>query len=117
MVENHPNLFLVNDQDFEQSVLNSTLPVIVEFTADWCPPCRVLAPIYARLSDSYTGKLRFAKMNTDENPLVYAQQMIQGVPTLILFVSGRPIGRLVGPHPNRLQRSIESLLAEASTKV
>src|SRR5215469_5734622 len=109
MVENHPNLFLVSDQDFEQCVLNSTLPVIVEFTADWCPPCRVLAPIYARLSDAYTGKLRFAKMDTDQNPLVYAQYMIQGIPTLIMFINGRPAGRLVGPHPGRLQQSIESL--------
>jgi thioredoxin 1 len=115
--ENHPNLFIVNDQDFEQSVLNSTLPVIVDFTADWCPPCRALAPIYARLSDTYNGRLRFAKMDTDQNPLVPAQQMIQGVPTLILFAGGRSVGRIVGPHPGRLQQSIESLLAEASAKV
>ena len=117
MVENHPNLFLISDQDFEQRVLNSTLPVIVDFTADWCPPCRVLAPIYARLSDTYNGKLRFAKMNVDENPLVPAQQMIQGTPTLVLFASGRPVGRVVGPHPGRLQQSIESLLAKGSVKV
>jgi thioredoxin 1 len=117
MLENHPNLFLVSDQDFEQCVLNSTLPVIVDFTADWCPPCRVLAPIYARLSDSYNGKLRFAKMDLDQNPLVPARLMIQGAPTLILFASGRSVGRVVGPHPSRLQQSIESLLAEASAKV
>jgi thioredoxin 1 len=116
-VENHPNLFIVSDQDFEQHVLNSVLPVIVDFTADWCPPCRTLAPVYAQLSDTYNGKLRFAKMDTDQNPLVPAQHMIQGIPTLILFVSGKPIGRLVGPHPGRLQQSIENLLAEASAKV
>ena len=117
MVENHPNLFLVSDQDFEQCMLNSTLPVIVDFTANWCPPCRVLAPIYARLSDTYNGKLRFAKMDVDQNPLVPVQQMIQGTPTLVMFVSGRPVGRVVGPHSGRLLQSIESLLAEASSRV
>ncbi len=117
MAENHTNLFLVSDQDFEQCVLNSTLPVLVDFTADWCPPCRVLAPLYARLSDTYMGKLRFAKMDTDENTLVPAQLGIQGAPTLILFAGGRPVGRMVGPHPGRLQQSIERLLAEVSAEV
>src|SRR5947207_6765407 len=117
MVENHPNLFLVSDQNFEQCVINSTLPVIVDFTADWCPPCRALAPVFERLSDTYNGKLRFAKMNTDENPLVPVQLMVQGTPTLILFVSGKPVGRVVGPYPGRLQQSIENLLAEASAGV
>ena len=117
MTENHPNLFLVSDQDFEQRVLNSTLPVIVDFTAEWCPPCRVLVPLYARLSDTYQGKLKFAKMDTDENTLVPARFGIQGVPTLILFADGKPVGRVVGPHPGRLQQSIERLLAEVSAEV
>jgi thioredoxin 1 len=117
MAENYTNLFTVSDQDFEQSVLNSTLPVIVDFTAEWCPPCRVLAPLYARLSDTYKGKLRFAKMDTDQNTLVPARLGIQGIPTLILFAQGRPVGRVVGPHPGRLQQSIESLLAEVSVQI
>jgi thioredoxin 1 len=117
MAENHPNLFLVNDQDFTQNVLNSTLPVIVDFTAEWCPPCRALVPLYARLSDTYQGKLRFAKMDTDENTLVPGRLGIQGVPTLVLFADGKPVGRLVGPHPGRLQQSIEHLLAEISAEV
>jgi thioredoxin len=117
MAENYPNLFLVSDQDFEQRVLGSTLPVIVEFTADWCPPCRVLAPLYARLSSAYQGKLSFAKMETDENVLVPARLGIQGIPTLVLFAGGRPVGRVVGPPPGRLQQSIERLLAEVSAEV
>lgn len=117
MAENHPNLFVVSDQDFEERVLRSTLPVIVEFTANWCPPCRVLAPHFARLSSSYQGKLRFAKMDTDENVLVPARFGIQGIPTLVLFAGGRPVGRLVGSHPGRLQQSIERLLAEVRTEV
>ena len=117
MLEKHTNLFLVSDQDFEQQVLNSELPVIVDFTAEWCPPCRVLAPLFARLSDAYEGKLRFAKMDTDENTRIPAQLGIQGVPTLVLFANGRPVGRMVGPLPGRLQQGIERLLAEASASV
>jgi thioredoxin 1 len=117
MAENHPNLFLVSDHDFESRVLHSTLPVIVDFTAEWCPPCRVLAPLFARLSSTYQGRLRFAKMDTDENVLVPARYGIQGMPTLVLFAGGRPVGRAVGPHPGRLQQSIERLLAEVSSEV
>ncbi|HEY7416493.1 MAG TPA: thioredoxin [Ktedonobacteraceae bacterium] len=114
MLEKHANLFVVNDQDFEQRVLNSDLPVIVDFTAEWCPPCRVLAPLFARLSDTYEGKLRFAKLDTDENTRISAQLGVQGIPTLVLFAHGKSAGRLIGPHPGRLQQSIERLLAEAS---
>ncbi len=114
MAETHPNLLLVSDQDFEQRVLHSTLPVIVEFTADWCPPCRVLAPHFAQLSRSYQGKLTFAKLDTDENVLVPARYGIQGIPTLVLFTGGEPVGRVVGPHPGRLQQSIERLLSAVS---
>lgn len=117
MAEDHTNLFQVSDQDFERLVLNSTLPVIVDFTADWCPPCRVLAPIYARLSEKYTGKLRFAKMDADENTLVPASLGVQGLPTLILFAGGKMIGRVIGPHPGHLQQIIGRLLAEAGAEV
>jgi thioredoxin 1 len=117
MAENHPNLFQVSDQDFEQRVLNSTLPVIVDFTADWCPPCRVLAPLYAKLSETYQDKLLFAKMDIDENVGIPARLGIQGAPTLVLFANGKPVGRLVGPHPSRLQQSIDRLLAEVNAEV
>lgn len=117
MTEHHSNLFMVSDQDFEERVLNSTLPVIVDFTADWCPPCHILAPLYERLSDTYQHRLVFAKMNLDENPHAAARLGIQGVPTLILFANGKPFGRLVGPPPARLQQNIERLLAEVSISV
>jgi thioredoxin 1 len=116
MPEHHPHLLLVSDQDFEERVLHSTLPVIVEFTANWCPPCRVLAPHFARLSSEYQGKLRFAKMDTDENVHVPTRYGIQGIPTLVLFAGGRQVGRLVGPHPGCLEQSIERLLAEVSAE-
>lgn len=108
---NH-NVFAVSDQDFAAQVLQAALPVLVDFTAEWCPPCRALAPVYEKLSLAYAGRLRFARMDTDENLLTPAQQGIQGMPTLVLFVNGRPMGRLVGPHPARLQQNINRLLAQ-----
>jgi thioredoxin len=102
----------VTDQDFATQVLQAPLPVIVDFTASWCPPCHALAPVFEKLSQAYTGKLRFARMDTDENLKTPMQLGIQGMPTLVLFAHGQPIGRLIGPHPSRLQQAIDRLLAQ-----
>ncbi|MGZ6365658.1 MAG: thioredoxin [Ktedonobacteraceae bacterium] len=104
----------VTDQDFAEQVLQAPLPVIVDFTASWCPPCRALAPVFEKLSQSYTGKLRFARMDTDENLKTPVHVGIQGMPTLVLFANGQQVGRLIGPHPARLQQGIDRLLAQVS---
>ena len=106
------HVFVVGDGDFEQKVLKARLPVIVEFGAEWCPPCRVLAPVFHRLSAEYQGRLGFASVDIDENPIVYVRYRIQGVPTLILFKDGKEAVRFVGPHPGRLKRAIDTVLAE-----
>jgi thioredoxin 1 len=102
----------VTDQDFAKQVLQAPLPVIVDFTASWCPPCHALAPVFEKISQSYAGKLRFARMDTDENMQTPVRVGIQGIPTLVLFANGQPIGRLIGQHPARLQQGIDRLLAQ-----
>ena len=106
------NIFAVNDQNFAERVLASSVPVIVDFSAEWCPPCHALDPIFTRLSQEYIDRLRFARMDIDDDPQASIQLGIQGIPTLVIFKDGKEIGRLVGPHPTRLKMGIERILEE-----
>jgi thioredoxin 1 len=86
----------VNDQTFEAEVLKSELPVLVDFWAPWCAPCRMLGPVIEGLAAKYQGKLKVVKMSTDDSPDTPRRYNVQGIPTLILFKAGQETERHVG---------------------
>jgi thioredoxin 1 len=96
----HPgNIITVTDREFSDKVLRSPTPVVVDFWAAWCGPCRMIAPLLEELAPEYEGRLIIAKMNVDENPETPAQYGIRGIPTLIAFKDGKPVDQLIGAVP------------------
>jgi len=104
--------FAVTDQDFEEQVEKSTLPVLVDFWADWCMPCKMIAPIVEDLAEEYDGKMSFAKVDIDANPNIAMKFGIRSIPTLLVFKDGAPIDQVVGAVPKAvLKKRLESALA------
>ncbi|MDT8306724.1 MAG: thioredoxin [Anaerolineae bacterium] len=91
--------FEVNDEAFQADVLDSDLPVLVDFWAEWCGPCRIIAPHVAAIADEYEEQLRVAKLDVDENPTVPGRYGIIGIPTLMLFKGGEVVARITGAMP------------------
>jgi thioredoxin 1 len=89
----------VTEDTFSDEVLEADLPVLVDFWAEWCGPCKMIAPIVDELADEYEGKVKVVKLDTDENPSVPQNYGIMGIPTLILFKAGEPVDRIVGAAP------------------
>jgi thioredoxin 1 len=101
----------VDDQTFEQEVLASDVPVLVDFWAEWCPPCHQIAPVLEQIARERAGRLRIVKLNYDENPVTPSAYRVMGLPTLILYAGGRPVASLVGARPKAaLLREIDAAL-------
>ena len=90
------NVLNVNDLNFDDQVLESDLPVLVDFTATWCGPCKMVAPLVDELADEYEGRVRVVKLDIDESPGTASKYGIRGVPTLLVFKDGRPVAQQVG---------------------
>ena len=93
------NAVAVTDQSFESEVLQSKVPVLADFWAAWCGPCRAIASAIEEIATEFSGKLKVVKVDVDENQGISIRYGVQSIPTLILFKDGEPVERLVGAHP------------------
>jgi thioredoxin 1 len=102
---------VVNDQTFEQDVLKSDVPVLVDFWAPWCGPCRMIAPLIDQLAEEYAGKLKAVKLNTDESPSIATEYGIRSIPTVMIFKDGKKMDTVIGAVPkSTLTGTIEKYL-------
>jgi thioredoxin 1 len=95
----------LKDSNFEQEVLKSTLPVLVDFWAVWCGPCRMMGPVVEQAASEYKGRLKVGKLNVDDNPDLAARYGVRGIPTLILFANGKVKAQTVGAQPREVLKS------------
>lgn len=103
----------LTEESFQEEVLESEIPIIVDFWASWCGPCKMLTPIFEEVSKEYNGKLKFAKLSTEEYPQVAGNLMVSGIPCLIVFNNGEEINRIVGFFPKAiLKQKIDAILAK-----
>ena len=109
------DLLAVSDDSFEREVLKSTTPVLIDFWAPWCAPCRAVAPVVEEIASDYAGKLKVLKMNVDDNPRTPTRYGVRGIPNLIIFQGGEVKEQIVGAVPKtQLVKAISRVLGEAS---
>jgi len=106
----------VTDNAFEKTVLKSELPVIVDFWAPWCGPCKMVAPTLEKLAKEHAGKLLVAKVNTDENPQWATQYGVQGIPTMLFVADGKIVHRQTGALPEGMMREIVTQFLDIVSK-
>ena len=104
----------LSKETFEKEVLRNPLPVLVDFWAPWCGPCRIVSPTLDKLSSEYTNKLKFTKLNVDDNQEIAAQYDVRGIPCMIIFGNGKEVDRIIGAYPEaELRKKIDLILAKA----
>ena len=109
------NVAEVSDQNFETDVIKSETPVLVDFWAPWCGPCRAIAPVVEELAGEYHGKVSFAKLNTDDNQRTAMQYGIMSIPTLLVFRGGNEVARVVGVQSKQnLKKTLDSVVGAAA---
>ncbi len=104
MTENVNGIRHLNHGDFEREVLKSSTPTVVDFYADWCGPCKMVSPIIESLSNEYSGKVKFAKVDTDLNQVLAAKYDVMSIPTVIIFKDGRIVDKIIGASPAQVYR-------------
>jgi len=101
----------IEDSNFNEVVLQAKTPVLVDFWAPWCGPCRMVAPVVEELANEYEGRVSFGKLNVDESPKIASQYGIMSIPTLILFKDGQPVDTIIGFRPkDELKRNLDAAL-------
>ncbi len=104
------NIIYVTDSEFEKIVLNNSKPVLVDFYAEWCGPCKAMEPHINQMAEEYKGKVVFAKIDTDNNPSYATNYGIRSMPTFILFQNGEQRDVFIGANPRKISEMIEKLL-------
>ncbi len=100
------NVLVGTDDNFTKTVLESDLPVLVDFWAPWCGPCRMVGPVVEELAEEYTGRFKFVKLNTDENTQVASSYGITSIPTLAIFKNGNVVDGMVGAAPKKMLKEL-----------
>jgi thioredoxin 1 len=104
------SMLTITDSNFDAEVLKSSTPVLLDFWAQWCAPCRAIGPVVEQLAKDYSGKLKVGKVNIDENPKTPTQYDVRSIPTLLVFKDGKVVGQIVGAVP---RPKIEDLIKKA----
>jgi thioredoxin 1 len=105
------DLLQVTDENFDEEIINSDLPTMVDFWAEWCGPCKMVAPVVEDLAKEYEGKIKIAQMNVDQNRRTPARFGIRNIPTLILFKGGEVAQTIIGAHPrSHIDAELKKLL-------